>query len=306
MNSIPQDQNQLKQLDKLAAQRWLYTIAKRVLAAEMLVTILAPIILGIVVMFNPALKAVAAVTSITIALVVNFFLIPHQRNVRTLAARVQESFDCDVLHMPWNTLLTGGQPDPELIIRAASALKRKNGSATPYTSLTDWYPVRVGELPLHLARIVCQRANCRWDAQLRRRYSTLVAIITGFGVFIAALITVQQGLGVDSLVVAVLIALPLLIFGPRQYQEHMRAANSLDKLKTHAEALWNRGLDPAVSVAELESDSRQLQDEIFRNRNSNPMIFNWLYNYLRRAQEEEMQLGASELVERALSATQKP
>lgn len=259
MNSIPQDQNQPKQLDKLAAQRWLYTMAKRVLAAEMLVTILAPFILGIVVMLNPAVKAVAAVTSITIALMVNFFLIPHQRYVRILAARVQESFDHDVLHIPWNTLLTGGPPDPEIIIRAASALKKKNGSADPYASLTDWYPVRVGELPLHLARIVCQRANCRWDAQLRRRYSTLVAIITGLGVFIATVIMVQQGLGVDSIVVAVLIALPLLIFGPRQYQEHMRAANSLDKLKVHAEALWKKGLDLEVPVAELESDSRQLQ-----------------------------------------------
>lgn len=281
-------------------------MSKRVLAAEMLVTILAPIILGIVTVLNPNVKPIAAVTSIAIALVVNFFLIPYQRHVRTLAARVQESFDCDVLHLPWNTLLTGGQPDPETIIRAAAVFKAKNGSQNPYEGLKDWYPVKVGELPMHLARIVCQRANCRWDAQLRRRYSSLVAVITVLGVFIAAVVTVQQGLGVDALVVAVLIVLPLLIFGPRQYQEHMRAANSLDKLKAHAEVLWSRGLDSSTSIVELESDSRRLQDEIFRNRSSNPMIFNWLYNYLKRSQEEEMQLGASELVQRALSVTQKP
>ena len=306
MNSIPKTQNQTKQLDKLAAQRWLYTIAKRVLAAEMVVTIPLPIILGIVVIADPSWKAIAAVASVTIALVVNFVFIPQQRRVRMLAAQVQESFDCDVMQMPENSILCGTSVDPEIIHSSASRLKRKNGSNDPYAGLKDWYPVTVGKLPLHLARIVCQRANCRWDAQLRRRYSTLVAITTVIGILLAILFAVQQGLGVDSLFLTILLLLPLLIFGPRQYQEHMRAANSLDKLKGHADALWNKGINAHIPIPELESDSRRLQDEIFRNRSSNPLIFNWLYNYLKRDQEEEMQLGASELVQRALSNTHKP
>ena len=39
----------------------------------------------------------------------------------------------------------------------------------PNARLKDWYPPVVGDLPLPLARAICKRANCWWDAELRRR-----------------------------------------------------------------------------------------------------------------------------------------
>lgn len=44
--------------------------------------------------------------------------------------------------------------------------------------LKDWYPKEVAALALPLARLVCQRANCWWDANLRRKYANwLLAIL---------------------------------------------------------------------------------------------------------------------------------
>jgi hypothetical protein len=36
--------------------------------------------------------------------------------------------------------------------------------------LKDWYPVSVGQLPIHEARLICQRSNIWWDAKQKLRY----------------------------------------------------------------------------------------------------------------------------------------
>jgi hypothetical protein len=42
--------------------------------------------------------------------------------------------------------------------------------------------------------------------------------------------------------------------------------------------------------------SRELQDAIFNHRASSPLIFDWVYNFLRRRMEEQMNAGADQLV----------
>ena len=42
--------------------------------------------------------------------------------------------------------------------------------------------------------------------------------------------------------------------------------------------------------------SRELQDAIFNHRASSPLIFDWVYNLLRRRMEEQMNAGADQLV----------
>ena len=42
--------------------------------------------------------------------------------------------------------------------------------------------------------------------------------------------------------------------------------------------------------------SRELHDAIFNHRASSPLIFDWVYNLLRRRMEEQMNAGADQLV----------
>ena len=42
--------------------------------------------------------------------------------------------------------------------------------------------------------------------------------------------------------------------------------------------------------------SRELQDAIFNHRSSSPLIFDWVYNFLRSRMEEQMNAGADQLV----------
>lgn len=54
----------------------------------------------------------------------------------------------------------------------------------------------------------------------------------------------------------------------------------------------------------LAQESRDLQDEIYDARRTNPRIFNWIYALLREEHEEDMKAGAERLVRQYL--TQNP
>jgi len=56
-------------------------------------------------------------------------------------------------------------------------------------------------------------------------------------------------------------------------------------------------------VEEIDKKSRNLQDEIYYNRRSNPFILDWFYRRLLRKNEEFMNRGAEELVNEALQST---
>lgn len=94
------------------------------------------------------------------------------------------------------------------------------------------------------------------------------------------------------------------MLGKKQFTAHKESATQLDKLKKHAEGLWDKALG-GTSPEELTSKSRELQDEIYQNRSTNPLIFDWLYNLLRNKDEELMNKTVDELVKEALESLEK-
>ena len=67
-----------------------------------------------------------------------------------------------------------------------------------------------------------------------------------------------------------------------------------------AEESWEDAMHKRLPVEEIDKKSRNLQDEIYYNRRSNPFILYWFYKRLRRKNEEFMNRGAEELVTEAL------
>lgn len=53
---------------------------------------------------------------------------------------------------------------------------------------------------------------------------------------------------------------------------------------------------------ELTIESRELQDEIYDCRCKNPLIFDWIYDRLKRDHEVQMNIGAEALVAEAKAA----
>ena len=292
MNTIAKLENEPRQLQRLAAQRQLYSSAKRIFGVQLLLGVPVAIVWSLAVVATPDLRSTAAVWGALVSFSDVLWLTPWQKRLRERAARIQEAFDCDVLQLPWNDIKTGKPPDPELVKEQADKYEKAKAGLPP---LTNWYAPVVSELPLEVGRVICQRANCWWDSNQRRRYATWV---------IASVITVTLamvglgfagGLTVEKLFLAILLPLsPAILLGVRQFAEQTEAANRLDRLKDHAESLWSDSCNGAAR-AKLATRSRALQDEIFENRKRSPLVFDWIFRKLRNDYDAQMNHAAKEL-----------
>ena len=88
---------------------------------------------------------------------INFYVFERrQKENMVLAASVQEKMDCDLFGIDWRS--PRPEPTPEDVVDASERFKKRHG----LEPLRDWYPPVVGDVPLSVARVICQRANCTW------------------------------------------------------------------------------------------------------------------------------------------------
>jgi len=301
-NDIAKKQNAQQQLERLAAQRYLYSNAKSIMLVQLTLDLLTPLVLAVIVAFIPSFDTYAAFIGVSVG-VLDLILESSESSHKRQAAEIQEIFDCDVLDLECRELQVRRRPIVEIIMEAARAYKRADPT---YSHLKDWYPPIVENLPLYLARLVCQRVNCWWDADQRRRYAGAVVIILALLCAVVLAIGFVNGLTVGKLFLAVIFPLlPTFIWAYREIKGQTEAANEKDELRKYAEDVWNDALNERISLEEVEKKSRNLQDEIYYNRRSNPFILDWFYRRLRRKNEEFMNRGAEDLVNEALQSLAK-
>ena len=293
---IISEQNTERQLQRLAAQRQLYASAKKIFGWQIALSGPATVVMAFLVIVNPALKGYAALWGITVALCDLFWLTPWQKRLRDNAARVQEAFDCDVLTLPWNEVKTGKWPDPELVFEQSEKYKKWAAKMPP---LENWYAPAVGELPLHVGRLACQRSNCLWDSKQRRRYAAWVISVVILLFIVLLSLSVGNNFTIEDFVLKVAAPLaPALLLGLRQFSEQREAATRLDSLQSHAERLWKDALS-GMPADEITVRARSLQDEIFENRRKSPLVFDAIFKRLRRDYEMQMNYGVDEFVSKA-------
>src|SRR5258708_39672485 len=214
MNTIAQDQNTDKQLQRLAAQRYLYSRAKHVLEIQVALDLLTPIVIAVVVAIFPSFDFYGAFLGIAVA-VLDVTLETYQSSRKKQAADIQEIFDCDVLKLESHELKKRRRPLTETIFEAAKSYERKDPN---FSALKNWYPPIVEKIPLHLARLVCQRINCWWDSQLRRRYVQAVQVVLLILFFFVLLFSLINGLTLPKFFLPLLFPLlPTFILPIRAY-----------------------------------------------------------------------------------------
>jgi hypothetical protein len=301
---IATDQNGEGQILRLAAQRQLYSAAKTILGWQMFIGGPVAVMSAFLVLADPSWKSIAASWGILVTLCDIFWLTPWQKRLRDSAARIQEAFDCDVFELRWNDIKAGSRPDPELIKEQSDKYR---GWASRMPPLTDWYAPIVSDLPMHIGRIACQRTNCLWDSKQRRRYAVGIVVFVALSFALVFGLSLRAGMTMEDFILKVVAPLaPALLLGMRQYSEQMEAAARLDRLKDHAERLWNDALS-GQSPEEVTLRSRSLQDEILENRRKSPPVFDWIFKRLRPQYEGQMIFSVAELVTQAKQrGIQKP
>ena len=273
----------------LAAQSRLYSDAKIIHHARVVIVVLLAIVTIAVALALPNVRQAVGAVGGALTFLWSVLGSSREKRRRREAASVQEEFDTQVFEIPANDFAID-RPSPTLIAEAAARYK---GNRTK-----DWYPdPRPVARPLDV--LICQRSNLGWGASVHRYYAAcllagLIALIS-FGFTVAAV----AGLSLVDALVAVLV--PLL--GPsREIIESIRG--NLDSAETKAKAeskvlkLWQRGLqaDGAITV----EDCRSVQDRILQIRQTNAHVPDWLDNLWRRRNESVMRESAQHLIEEAI------
>ncbi|MEZ8444938.1 S-4TM family putative pore-forming effector [Vibrio splendidus] len=298
--SIVTNQEQPKNIERLAAQKHIYSKAKQVIGLQMFLSVPVAISAAVTTILKPEWSEYIAVWGLLVVLVDLFFLQPLVKQLQDNAARIQELFDTSVFGLSWNEISVGRKPDPELVAEKAN----KHGlSEEQISKFRAWYPIAVNQISEPLGVLICQRSNIWWDSRMRRKYvfaikAALIFIglaLVGYGIY-------EKKHLLEFLVISVLPLLSTYVFGYRQMSDHSHAANRLDDLKNLSEKLWSDALQ-GKNTTEIRVESRMLQDQIFEHRRSNPPIFDFLFKWFRDGNELLMNRGAQDMIDESKQQT---
>lgn len=293
-NRIAIEQNRPERTVLLRAQRLFYGKAKRLQSGYTILALLLPAISAFVGPAHPEIRPFVALASVFLLLFEVGVISPKQREFTRNGAKVQELFDTEVLGLGWNRLASGSKVDLE-DIRAITFKPSPHGEEQ---RLLDWYDPCVASLPIGKARIICQRTNITYDTRIRRVYADLMfyAFVTlGSVLFIVCL---AKHMHIDEVLNLLVPFMPLATFLLREHRKHKDTIESMTTLKSEADKLWDSALK-SPGLDDLKAESRGLQDAIYRNRSSNPLIYDWVYDILRRGGEDVASHTAKQMVAQA-------
>lgn len=304
MNDIVTKQNTDISIKRLAAQRALYSKAKFYLKAQFILGVPFTILIAIAAValdkgwFSSAPKDITwmvGLSGISLFFVIDRYLMPAMDRLKETAAKIQQSFDSDVLDIPFCQITYGKPIDRETTEKWAT-----KGSATGVSTseFRNWYSVEVAPLPMEVARIICQSANCWWDQDLRRRYNyfiygigiCLLVVITGIVLYLDSTITTIFGLIAPLL-------LPFLVVASKETQANRDAITRLDAMKLTIDDACQKILDDEIADQDLILLANAIQASIYQNRRNNPLVFDKLHELLKAEHEDTLKKTTAEFVE---------
>ena len=276
--SIQERQNLPESLEKLAAQRLLYHRAKVVRNFGMLLVLFIAIIALVGAFVQNKDFGYGVTLSVLFTWLIDQFVLKEiETKYKREAATIQEDFDCLVLDIPWPRHKREKRPTRDCVKQLAT-LAHKNSDIVK--NLKDWYSLKGLPEDEAQTKVRCQRMNCWWDINLRKRWQTVLAVSFWAFVAVAIVVSIFTGITVAKFLALVVSALRMLIWGIAELKNQGAAINNiqgihqmLDEVETEA------GITPA--------QIRSFQDEIFEHRRTNPPIPDWFFLLHRDRQELE-------------------
>ena len=189
-NGIAMRQNEDSSIAMLAAQRQLYSDAKKINIFSIALSVWIPFILSVILLFipeNTMWKNTSYVLSI-ISMIFSFVINKVIDDKKQLAAFIQQKFDIYVYTMPWNNRVF--KNNKNVAHEIATYSKKILNNPKKKQQLYDWYTPVVNEKNLIDGILVCQRENFWWDVGLRKRFkfaSIMLIIILCCIIFIMGL-----------------------------------------------------------------------------------------------------------------------
>lgn len=243
----------------------------------------------------PAVAPAIAVAGAVWALLSFGVLAPWSQRETTGAALAQELFDTWLFRIPWSTSIIDPRPADEDLRRCARR------STLGEARMATWYP-DVSGIEHEYGTLICQRENLSWDARLRSRWASVLSC----GVAAWTVVGICVGLGADLSVRELLVrwfvpSMSALLLA----EQHARANRELSReralLGTRVRGLLDAADSAPLSDEDrqrLRTESRSIQDGIFRTRKRSERVPRWLYERFRTNDEADMRETAAETVGR--------
>lgn len=292
MNQIATIQNTQKQLERLAAQRELYSSAKRLFSLQIIGNVFIPLTLSLISTFRGNLSVYVAIYGICFFIIDSILVEPVIKQRKTKAAKIQELFDSDVLELNKSPFKTVEDVTVEEVLTHYNAHRKIESNIE---KIKNWYAANLSALDISAARLICQRINYSWECGIRAAYGHLLKVINVLLPLVIFLVALFSNLKLDQTVLIGGGLLPIFRFLTKQYQENKEASERLTRLNNYFNKLWERLLKGEIDKEEMAEAARRIQDEIYDNRIKSPLIPDRFYRHYRPKEESLMTKTADKL-----------
>ena len=289
MNDIVTKENQPTFIDRLLAQRNLYSKAKLLSETLFVLCILVPVGLSFAKYFFPCIAIIAEIVVVYgfSATILRLVLKDATENYQGLAARIQQIFDTELFDIPWNTPLCGSKPLYEEIYRYSRKGDR--------SSLSNWYDEIIATLPKSVGALVCMRTNVIYDKGLRKKYfigCVFVLILATFSILVLGF--AKNTKLWDVFLYGLVPLMPIVTWFIDVCKQHQKSMKVLDNLYS----LILSALERARGGIEVDYDTlTEIQNFMFLHRKSSYLIPDFVYKQLRSRSESEAYYGAQKVCE---------
>lgn len=297
MTSIADRQNNPDNIQRLQAQRQMYSDIKRWMIVNLIVGVIIPLIVSILVFIssNDTLSSalnfkskdisyISAPVGIVAAILV-VVISQLIKKMKETSAKIQETFDTNVFKLDWDKINVGEKPDFGIILKNSKAFEAKHPN---YTGFKDWYTIKAATFKYPQAIAFCQQQNLNWDSELRQQVIKVATITLIVAVFFILALGIFNDFTLRTLFTNILsLLLPIFLFFYKLIVEQKDTVKEMARLKD-----INRELIDSILSSELTPDNfttrcRQLQTAIYQHRKSARPIPNWLHKRNRNEQEDE-------------------
>lgn len=290
-SSIIARENEASSIERLAAQRQIYSKAKTVFYIQTIISTISLVLLSFSQLLFPDIdfNLIIATWSI-IVLFLDFFLDNYVNTLKESAAKIQELFDTYVLQIEWNSILCTEKPEYNEVCRYFGHYKKNHS----LSKLSNWYEVEIATVSEIAGKLICQKTNCNYDVSIRNRYKTVVLWVGIITIALLLVIAIFSESTLSKLILTVLFpTAPIIQWMHKNISSNSDSITNLKQLNSLLNDAWNN-IKNGVLVDDYTI--RQIQDGIYLNRKGNPLIPDFVYNRLRDKLETETHYSVGQLV----------
>jgi len=282
-------------IKRLAAQRSIYFSVEKIDLTR-IVIILSSMVLLVIIKFCVSSsifgKDFKFYQHLTLAMVIIAFTVfiseiifeSEKQKCSTLAASIQEEFDCEVLEIEWNDFLIAKRPGIENIIKYSARYFEKK---TP-DDLVNWYVLpNESEFPKHILQFMCMKQNVSWDLTLRQAYIKFINRLFAGVAFVLMICAAFSSISIAQFFIFFLFAmLPLLKYSWFEIRQNKNAIARLEHLYGLMDSLWLEFISGYHDDNSLRIKIRNLQNQIFLHRERSPKIKDYRFYKSKNSIEE--------------------